>query len=61
MAKKRYLLLYFGFTFAIYIFFIILAPNIRVLWVSFSSVFVFGSGIVIPIYWKYHYRHSGKK
>jgi hypothetical protein len=61
MAKKRYLLLYYGFTFVIYILFIILALNIRVLWVSIISVFVFGSGIAIPIYWKYHYRHSGKK
>jgi hypothetical protein len=23
-------------------------------------VFVFGSGIAIPIYWKYRYRHSNK-
>jgi hypothetical protein len=29
--------------------------------VSVISVFVFGSGIAIPICWKYHYRHSGKK
>jgi hypothetical protein len=61
MTKKRYLLLYYGFTFAIYIFFIILALSMRVLWVSALLVFVFGSGIAIPIFWKYHYRHSGKE
>ena len=61
MTKKRYLLLYYGFTFPIYIFFIILALSMRVLWISAILVLVFGSGIAIPIYWKYHYRHSGKR
>jgi len=61
MTKKRLLLLYYGFPFAIYIFFIILALNMRVLWVSAILVFIFGSGISIPILWKYHYKHSGKR
>ena len=61
MTKKRYLLLYYGFTFSIDIFFIILALSMRVLWISATLVLVFGSGIAIPIYWKYHYRHSGKR
>ncbi len=60
MPKKRHLLLYYGFPYAIYIFFIILALNMRVLWVSAILVFVFGSGIAIPIFWKYHYKHSNK-
>ena len=60
MPKKRHLL-YYGITFVIYIFFIILAFYMRVLWMSAILVFVFGSGIAIPIYWKYHYRQSGKK
>jgi len=61
MPKKTLLLLYYGFPFAIYIFFIILALNMRVLWVSAILVFIFGSGIAIPILWKYHYKHSGKR
>ena len=61
MHKKRQLLLYYGFPFAIYIFFTILALNMRVLWVSAILVFIFGSGISIPILWKYHYKHSGKR
>jgi hypothetical protein len=61
MPKKRLLLLYYGFPFAIYIFFIILALNMRVLWVSAILVFIFGSGIAISILWKYHYKHSDKR
>jgi hypothetical protein len=61
MAKRRYRLLYYGFTFVIYIFFIILALSMRNLWVSAILVFVFGSGIAIPILWKYRYNHSGKE
>ena len=61
MAKKRHLLLYYGFPFVIYIFFIILALNMRVLWVSATLVVVFSSGIAIPILWKYQYKHSSKR
>ena len=61
MPKKRQLLLYYGFPFVIYIFFIILALNIRVLWVSASLVVVFSSGIAMPILWKYRYKHSNKR
>ena len=61
MPKKRHLLLYYGFPCVIYIFFIILALNIRVLWVSASLVVVFSSGIAIPILCKYHYIHSNKR
>jgi hypothetical protein len=61
MTKKRYQLLYYGFTFAIYIFFIILALSMRILWVSAILVFIFGSGIAIPLLWKYHYFRSGKE
>ncbi len=60
MPKKRHLL-YYGFTFAIFVFFIFLALNIRVLWMSAILFFVFSSGIAIPIYWKYHYKQYGKK
>jgi hypothetical protein len=60
MPKKRHLL-YYRSTFAIFVFLIILALNMRVLWMSAILVFVFGSGIAIPTYWKYHYGQSGKK
>jgi hypothetical protein len=43
MPKKRHLL-YYRSTFAIFAFFIILALNMRVLWMSAILVFVFGSG-----------------
>ncbi len=60
MTRKRILLLYYGFTFAVFTFFVILALSMRVLWMSTILVIVFGSGIVIPIYWRHRYRHSGK-
>jgi len=61
MTKKRYRLLYYGFTFTIYIFFIILALSMRILWVSAILIVIFGSGVAIPLLWKYHYLHSGKE
>jgi len=61
MPKKRHLLLYYGFPFVTYIFFIILALNMRILWVSAILVVVFSSGIAIPILWKYRYKHSSKR
>jgi hypothetical protein len=61
MTRKRHLLLYYGFTYAIFTFFIILALSMRVLWISIILIIVFGSGIAIPIYWRYRYAHSGKE
>ena len=60
MNRKRISLLYYGFTFAVFAFFVILALNMRVLWISVILVFVYGWGIAIPISWRHHYRHSGK-
>jgi hypothetical protein len=60
MTRKRHLLLYYGFTFAIFTFFIVLALNMRIPWISAILVIVFGSGIAIPIYWRHRYRNSGK-
>jgi hypothetical protein len=33
----------------------------RILWVSAILVFIFGSGVAIPLLWKYQYLHSGKE
>jgi hypothetical protein len=60
MTKKIKHLLYYLFTFAVYGFFIVLALGMRVLWISVLLVVVFASGIAIPIYWRYHFRHSGR-
>ncbi len=60
MTRKIHQLFYYGFTFAVFSFFIVLALSMRVLWISAILVIVFGSGIAIPIYWRYRYRHSGK-
>ena len=60
MTGKRHLLLYYGFTFAIFTFFIVLALNMRIPWIIGILVIVFGSGIAIPIYWRHRYRNSGK-
>jgi hypothetical protein len=61
MNRKRISLLHYGFTYAVFTFFVILALNMRVLWISVILVFVFGLGIAIPIYWNYHYKHSSKR
>ena len=60
MNRKRISLLYIGFTFAVFTFFVISALNMRVLWISVILVFVFELGIAIPIYSRHLYRHSRK-
>ena len=60
MTKTRFLL-YYGFPFLVSIFFIVLAFSMRVLWISAILALVFSLGIVMPIYWRYRFRHSGKK
>jgi hypothetical protein len=61
MTRKHKLLFYSAFSSAIYLFFIILVLSSGRIWPNILFALLFGSGVVIPIYWKYHFRHSGKE
>ncbi len=61
ITHRREWLLYAGFSTVIYGFFVVLALMMQIFWLSPVLVLIFGSGIAIPIYWRYHFKHSGKK
>ncbi len=60
LTNSRKWLLFTGLSTVIFGFFLVLAI---IMWVWFSPIliFVFASGIALPIYFRHKYRHSNKK
>ena len=54
-------MLYSAFYICMYIFFIILSLNLRVLWMNIAFVTVFTAAIGASLYLTYHYKHSKKE
>jgi hypothetical protein len=61
MTRKHKLLLCSEFSTTIFLFFIILALSLTNIWMKTLLSFVFASGITIPIYWKYRFKHAEKE
>jgi hypothetical protein len=60
ITHRRKWFLYTGFFTVIYAFFVVLALILQIPWLTPILVLLFGSGIAIPIYFRYRYRHSSK-
>jgi hypothetical protein len=60
MTRRHKLLVTSAFSTAIFLFFIILSIVMTNLWMKTLFAFVFASGIGIPIYWKYRFKHAKK-
>jgi hypothetical protein len=56
ITHRRKWLLYTGFFTIIYGFFIVLALMMPLLWLNLILVLLFGSSILIPFYFRHHYR-----
>lgn len=61
MTRRKKLMLYSALDISIYIFFIILALNMRVLWMSIAFVTVFTASLGASLYLMHYYRHSKKE
>jgi hypothetical protein len=61
MTRRHKLLLSSAFSTVVFLFFIILSIVITNLWMKTLLAFVFASGIAIPIYWKYRFKHAEKE
>ena len=60
MNRRHKLVLCSIFSTALFLFFIILAVFMTNVWMKTLLAFVFASGIAIPIYWKYRFKHAEK-
>ena len=61
MNRRHKLVLCSIFSTALFLFFIILAVFMTNVWMKTLLAFVFASGIAIPIYWKYRFKHAEKE
>jgi uncharacterized membrane protein len=60
MNRRHRLLLFPAFSTAIFLFLLILALFMTILWMKTLLAFVLASGIAIPIYWKHRFNHAEK-